>query len=62
MSDPDTILGACPSCEHELRRGHVLITYERERVVSGAFGLTVRGVAKLLPRLTESGNPPERYL
>ena len=37
MSDPDTILGACPSCEHELRRGHVLITYETESGERGVW-------------------------
>jgi len=28
MSDPDTIIGACPNCERALRRAHVLIEYE----------------------------------
>jgi uncharacterized Zn finger protein len=28
MSDFDTIIGACPHCERDLRRTHILIEYE----------------------------------
>jgi uncharacterized Zn finger protein len=37
MSDPDTILGACPSCEHDLRRVHVLIDYETDSGEPGVW-------------------------
>ena len=37
MDDPDAIIGACPNCERDLRRRHVLIHYETDNSERGVW-------------------------